>query len=89
MTPGDRVTQLYPQALGAHLSRLLRQLGNTYRKLTAEELSVPFNDKKYTGKHLDTERGFQTSDSPTAKLTAEIIFRQLLSEIPDLDTQYI
>jgi hypothetical protein len=24
MTPGDRVTQLYPQALGTHCSRLLR-----------------------------------------------------------------
>jgi hypothetical protein len=24
MTPGDRVTQLYPQALGTHFSRLLR-----------------------------------------------------------------
>jgi hypothetical protein len=25
MTPGDRVDQLYPQALGTHFSRLLRQ----------------------------------------------------------------
>jgi hypothetical protein len=24
MTPGDRVTQLYPQTLGTHFSRLLR-----------------------------------------------------------------
>jgi hypothetical protein len=24
MTPGDRVAQLYPQALGTHFSRLLR-----------------------------------------------------------------
>jgi hypothetical protein len=24
VTPGDRVTQLYPQALGTHFSRLLR-----------------------------------------------------------------
>jgi hypothetical protein len=27
MTPGDRVAQLYPQALGTHFSRLLRQHG--------------------------------------------------------------
>jgi hypothetical protein len=26
MTPGDRVTQLYPQALGTHFSRLLRHV---------------------------------------------------------------
>jgi hypothetical protein len=27
MTPGDRVSQLYPQALGTHFSRLLRHYG--------------------------------------------------------------
>jgi hypothetical protein len=27
MTPGDRVTQLYPQALGTHFSPLLRHVG--------------------------------------------------------------
>jgi hypothetical protein len=44
MTPGDRVTQLYPQTLGTHFSRLLR-----YAWVT---VGLFFNPKHHTGTFL-------------------------------------
>jgi hypothetical protein len=41
MTPGCRVTQLYPQALGTHISRLLRHAWVT--------VGLLFNHGQYTG----------------------------------------
>jgi hypothetical protein len=49
MTPGDRVTQLYPQALGIHFSRLLRHCGlqwvySLIPATTQEQLSTYLKD---------------------------------------------
>jgi hypothetical protein len=44
MTPGDRVAQLHPQALGTHFSRLLRHAWVT--------LGLFFNPGHHTGTYL-------------------------------------
>jgi hypothetical protein len=43
MTPGDRVAQLYPQALGTHFSRILR-----YAWVT---VGLFYNPGHHTGTH--------------------------------------
>jgi hypothetical protein len=44
MTPGDRVAQLYPQALGTHFIRLLRHawvtVGLFFNSVTTQDNSV-------------------------------------------------
>jgi hypothetical protein len=48
MTAGDRVSQLYPQALGTHFSRLLRHAWVT--------VGLFFNPGHHTGKiHISAE----------------------------------
>jgi hypothetical protein len=51
MTPGDRVTQLYPQALGTHFSRLLRHAWVT--------VGLFFNPGHHTGLLRNTRLHYQ------------------------------
>jgi hypothetical protein len=55
MTPGDRVAQLYPQALGTHFSGLLQHAWVT--------VGLFFNPGHHTGVPLHIFYSFSASDS--------------------------